>query len=81
MTDYYASDKSAKSSKSGKSRKSRKSAKSKKSMKIPKRDIKTLLEDPSSMSKKYFDEVYGDGAADTVLKSAKVGGRNKKTCK
>tara|TARA_Y100000741_G_scaffold363875_1_gene353186 strand:- start:475 stop:666 length:192 start_codon:yes stop_codon:yes gene_type:complete len=55
--------------------KPKKSAKSKKSMKIPKRDIKTLLEDPSDMTKKYFDEVYGQGAAASVLKSAKVGGR------
>ena len=65
ITDFY---------KPKKSTKSKKSAKSKKSMKIPKRDIKTLLEDPSAMSKKYFNEVYGEGAAETVLKSAKVGG-------
>jgi hypothetical protein len=44
-------------------------------MKIPKHDIKTLLEDPSDMSKKYFDQVYGKGAAAIVLKSAKVGGK------
>jgi hypothetical protein len=51
-------------------------------MKIPKRDIKTLLEDPSAMSRKYFDEVYGDGAAARVLKSAKVGGKysKRKSC-
>ena len=67
ITDFY---------KPKKSTKSKKSAKSKKSMKIPKRDIKTLLEDPSAMSKKYFNEVYGEGAAETVLKSAKVGGRD-----
>ena len=64
--------------KSVKSTKSKKSGKSKKSMKIPKRDIKTLLENPSAMSRKYFDEVYGDGAAAKVLKSAKVGGARKK---
>ena len=71
ITDFY---------KPKKSTKSKKSAKSKKSMKIPKRDIKTLLEDPSDMSKNISDEVYGKGAAASVLKSAKVGGRNGKTC-